>query len=193
MDDRRDILIITPPFTQLNAPYAAAPFLAGTLKKNGHTVRQLDLGILTALRLFSPDGLARLFERIAASGRTLTDEQERLCDLAPRYRATIEGTIRFLQGSDPDLAAVIATRRHLPEGPRCAVLDEGAVEFDPLDIRDKAIYLATLYLDDLCDLAAATVLPGFGLARYHERLARSPPSSTNCTAPRPAPATWSPN
>ncbi len=172
MSDRRETLIITPPFTQLNAPYAAAPFLAGTLTHHGHAVRQCDLGIRTALRLFSPDGLARLFALIA--GKKLTDEQERLCDLAPRYGATIGEVIAFLQGRNPGLAQRIVTRRYLPEGPRFAVLDDGAVEFDTLDLHDQALYLATLYLDDIADLAAATALPGFGLARYHERLAQSP-------------------
>jgi hypothetical protein len=37
---------------------------------------------------------------------------------APRYVATVEPAIRYLQGRDPTLALRIVGREFLPEGPR---------------------------------------------------------------------------
>ena len=57
-------LLITPPFTQLNTPYPATPYLTGFLKSQGYDVFQADLGIELINAIFSRDGFQKLFDAI---------------------------------------------------------------------------------------------------------------------------------
>jgi radical SAM superfamily enzyme YgiQ (UPF0313 family) len=104
---------------------------------------------------------------------------------ADQYVATIDAVVKFLQGGDPSLALRIAGRTFLPEGPRFAVLAEGAPDseddalgwsFGALGVADRAKYLASLYVDDLADVVRDGIDARFGLARYGESLAASAPT-----------------
>ncbi|MEK6684422.1 MAG: radical SAM protein [Nitrospirota bacterium] len=170
------LLLLTPPFTQLNTPYPATAYLTGYLQSKIDTIFQADLGIETFLTLFSRPGLVRLFEAINLSHRrnpTADTRVEQALLLRERYLDTIDPVIRFLQGSDPSWATQICRRRFLPEGPRFLKLDDDHWAFGSLGLTDRAKHLASLYLDDLADLIQATVDPRFGLSRYAERLATS--------------------
>ncbi|HLG22237.1 MAG TPA: radical SAM protein [Candidatus Manganitrophaceae bacterium] len=167
------LLLITPPFTQLNTPYPATPYLTGYLQSQGYRVSQADLGIETILILFSRPGLTELFGAIRAGSKRIMEEVKRFLLMEDRYLDTIEPVIRFLQGADPSLATQICGRRFLPEGPRFGALEEDRWAFGTLGTADRAKHLASLYLDDLADLIRATVSPHFGLSRYAERLAAS--------------------
>ena len=71
------ILLITPPFTQLNTPYPATTYLKGFLKLHGHDVFQADLGIELINRIFSSGGLQQILDRAEMSGgnyQTLMNE-----------------------------------------------------------------------------------------------------------------------
>ena len=57
-----DILLITPPFTQLNTPYPATAYLKGFLNTKSISSFQIDLGIEVILEVFSKKGLAEFFE-----------------------------------------------------------------------------------------------------------------------------------
>ena len=176
-----NLLLLTPPFTQLNTPYPATAYLAGYLKTGpfwgeGLTVRQADLGIETILALFSESGLARLFDAVNeafSGGINLTDNSLRIVRLCDDYLATIGPTIRFLQHKNPTLAHAIATRSYLPEANRFAELDDLEWAFGTMGLQDKARHLATLYLEDLSDLIVEAIDPHFGFSRYAERLGRS--------------------
>ena len=58
------VLLLTPPFTQLNTPYPATAFLKGFLNKKDIRSFQADLGIEVAISLFSKNGLKKLFDII---------------------------------------------------------------------------------------------------------------------------------
>ena len=58
----KDLLLITPPFTQLNTPYPATPYLKGFLNTKGIDTFQMDLGIEAILELFSKNTFEKLFE-----------------------------------------------------------------------------------------------------------------------------------
>ena len=175
------ILLLTPPFTQLNTPYPATAYLAGYLKTlpwpdGGLQVRQADLGIEAILALFSINGITALFEEVdkaIAGGMVLSDNSLRIVRLRDDYLATITPTIRFLQHKNPTLAHAIATRSYLPEANRFAELDDLEWAFGTMGLQDKARHLATLYLEDLSDLIVEAVDPHFGFSRYAERLGRS--------------------
>jgi hypothetical protein len=58
----KNLLLITPPFTQLNTPYPATAYLKGFLNTKNISSFQMDLGIEVILELFSKKGLERIFQ-----------------------------------------------------------------------------------------------------------------------------------
>uniref|UniRef100_UPI0025BDF338 hypothetical protein n=1 Tax=Lacinutrix sp. TaxID=1937692 RepID=UPI0025BDF338 len=58
----KDLLLITPPFTQLNTPYPATAYLKGFLNTKGISAFQMDLGIEVILELFSKKTFKKLFD-----------------------------------------------------------------------------------------------------------------------------------
>jgi hypothetical protein len=60
------VLLITPPFTQLNTPYPATAYLKGFFNTKNIATVQADLGIEVTMELFSKKGLEKLFLTIQA-------------------------------------------------------------------------------------------------------------------------------
>ena len=174
-----NILLVCPPFTQLNTPYPATAYLKGFLNTQGVTSHQMDLGIETILQLFSRDGLSNLF---ASTNDHLADASPnilRIYSLRHQYIETIDPVIRFLQDEDPTLAHRIVQRRFLPEASRFEQTEDLEWAFGTMGIRDQARHLATLYLEDLGDFITEMADPHFGFSRYAERLAMSASSFDN--------------
>jgi radical SAM superfamily enzyme YgiQ (UPF0313 family) len=167
------ILLLTPPLTQLNTPYPATAYIKGFLTGRGYSVRQADLSIGLVLRLFSKEGLVRVFDEIEQGNYTLSDNAKRMLRLRRRYEATIGPAIRFLQNRDLTLAPRICHGRFLPEASRFDNVADLETAFGTMGLTDQARHLATLYLEDLADLVKETVGPQFGLSRYAEGLAMS--------------------
>jgi radical SAM superfamily enzyme YgiQ (UPF0313 family) len=167
------LLLLTPPLTQLNTPYPATAYIKGFLVGRGYEVRQADLSIALVLKLFSKEGLARVFDEIAAGGYDLSDNAQRMLRLRRRYEATVGPAIRFLQNKDLTLAPRICHGRFLPEASRFDNVADLETAFGTMGLTDQARHLATLYLEDLADLVKETVGPQFGLSRYAESLAMS--------------------
>ena len=167
------LLLLTPPLTQLNTPYPATAYIKGFLKGRGYEVRQADLSIGLVLKLFSKEGLGRMFDEIEAGGYDLSDNAKRMLRLRRRYEATIGPAIRFLQNKDLTLAPRICHGRFLPEASRFDNVADLETAFGTMGLTDQARHLATLYLEDLADLVKETVGPQFGLSRYAESLAMS--------------------
>ncbi len=165
------VLLVTPPFTQLNAPYPAVPCLTRTLRTAGHDTVQADLGLESALRLFSRDGLLKLFASARASRVPPGSRLAWAFEMAERYLDTIEPVVRFLQGRDPTLAHRVCHARFLPEGPRFDRLQDESWAFGTLGVTDRARFLCTLYLEDLADLVTELLVPEYRFSRYGESLA----------------------
>lgn len=182
-----EILLVTPPMTQLNTPYPATAYIKGFLRTRGIEASQADPALELFLRLFSGTGLKRIktaLSRWSGDEKCVTHFLEHFED----YHRTIDATIRFLQGKDPSMAMRITSRKFLPEGSRFHALYEfsngspdGDIEqlnwaFGALGVQDQAKYLASLYLDDLADVVKEGIDPNFLLSRYGEKLAASQPS-----------------
>jgi hypothetical protein len=190
------VLLVTPPMTQINTPYPATAYLTGFLRLHarelGITVSQADASLALFLRLFSAALLTRAAALLAARARRhragMPPVLAHFLAESSRYVATVEPTVRFLQGRDPSLALRIIGRAFLPEGPRFARLEppptagddapdhELAWAFGALGTTEQARYLASLYVDDLADVWREGIDPRFELARYGERLAASAPT-----------------
>ncbi len=166
------ILLITPPFTQLNTPYPATAYLKGFLNTRNISSVQCDLGIEVTIDLFSKKGLQRLFSTIVLDAG-LSDNAKRMLRLQDHYTDTIDAVMLFLQGRNAVLAPLICKRDFLPEASRFAQTDDLSWAFGTMGNQDKAKYLSTMYLEDLSDLIKETVDPHFGFSRYAEKLARS--------------------
>src|SRR5258708_1807406 len=195
------VLLLTPPMVQVNTPYPATAYLTGFLRTHaaarGVVAAQDDPALALVLRLLSRDGLAAVRDelerrrpRAARRGEGRPPSVAFFLAEHERYLATIDAVVRFLQGGDPTLALRIAGRAFLPEGPRFAVLRDGADDemllwaFGELGLVDRAKYLATLYVDDLADVVRDGIDARFELARYGEPLAaRAPPFDALPEAP----------
>ena len=151
------ILLLTPPLTQLNTPYPATAYLKGLYVAQGHTVRQVDLGIELADQVLSGEFLRHIG----------LEREARL----------IEPVKRFLRGQDDTLGPRIANRSLLPEGKRFQQLDEDNLEwsFGVAGTTDKALHLATLFIEDIADHIREQVDPHFDLVRYAEYLSNDAP------------------
>lgn len=170
---KQKVLLLTPPFTQLNTPYPATAYLKGFLNTKNYTSYQADLGIEVILAIFSSEGLRQLFDELEKGDVALSDNAYRIYNLKEAYIQTIDPVIRFLQHKNPTLAHSICDGTYLPEGGRFAVLEDMEWAFGTMGLQDKARHLATLYLEDLADLIKEAIDPHFGFSRYAERLGRT--------------------
>ena len=171
------VLLITPPFTQLNTPYPATAYLKGFFNTKNIATVQADLGIEVTMELFSKKGLEKLFSTIQAKTESseviLSGNSLRMIALRDTYIQTIDHVIQFLQGKQNTLAHTICTRQFLPEANRFAQMDDLNWAFGSMGKQDRAKHIATMYLEDLSDLIKETVDPHFGFSRYAESLGRS--------------------
>ncbi|MES2863213.1 MAG: radical SAM protein [Bacteroidota bacterium] len=167
-----DLLLITPPFTQLNTPYPATAYIKGFLNTKNISAFQMDLGIEVILELFSKKGLQQIFDSVEEL-QLSTENLQRIYNLKNDYINTIDAVIAFLQGNNPTLARQICSGNFLPEAFRFNQLDDMEWAFGNMGMQDKAKHLATLYLEDLSDFIVECVDENFGFSRYAERLGRS--------------------
>jgi radical SAM superfamily enzyme YgiQ (UPF0313 family) len=171
---KKELLLVTPPFTQLNTPYPATAYIKGFLNTKDITSTQADLGIEVILALFSRRGLENLFAiQQAQLEQPLSPNADRIVALKEEYIKTIDAVIAFLQGKNPTLALQICQEDFLPEASRFAQLEELDWAFGAMGTQDKAKHLATLYLEDISDFIVECIDPNFGFSRYAERLGRS--------------------
>jgi len=167
------VLLLTPPFTQLNTAYPATAYLKGFLNLINIPSAQADLGIEVINSIFSDTGLTQLFDEIDANSPSISENAQRIIALQEDYISTIDAVIRFLQGHEPTLAHTICRDGFLPEANRFSQINDLDWAFGTVGIQDKAKHLATLYLEDIADLITECVDEHFGFSRYAERLGRS--------------------
>jgi len=168
----KDLLLITPPFTQLNTPYPATAYIKGFLNTKNISSYQIDLGIEVILKLFSKEGIQRIFAK-ELDLKNISENSQRIFALREEYIKTIDQVILFLQNKNPTLARQICSMNFLPEASRFNQLDDMEFAFGNMGLQDKAKHLATLYLEDLSDFIVENIDADFGFSRYAERLGKS--------------------
>ncbi|PIB30230.1 radical SAM protein [Gaetbulibacter sp. 5U11] len=169
----KDLLLITPPFTQLNTPYPATAYLKGFLNTIGVSAFQMDLGIEVILELFSKKTFEKLFDLAIENDSIATENCQRIYTLKADYLQPLDAIILFLQGKNQTLARQICTTNFLPQASRFEQLEDMDWAFGEMGMQDKAKHLATLYLEDLSDFIIECIDPNFGFSRYAERLGQS--------------------
>lgn len=197
------VLIVQPPFVQLNAPYPAPYYLRSFLEARGARVVVADHSIGVFERLFSREGLAAVFS--AARPRI----EARLASPAAAEGRPAKGARAFRRAAadeGPDEAAVrLNLARYLSQERLWTATVDRLVAFlrgvdrefghllaaangalpagartlalieaaDGQPGPDDARRVATAMLSDLADLVAAVLDPGFSLVRYAESIAAS--------------------
>ncbi|MEN3322570.1 B12-binding domain-containing radical SAM protein [Mariniflexile soesokkakense] len=169
----KDLLLITPPFTQLNTPYPATAYLKGFLNTKNISAFQMDLGIEVILELFKKDTFQDLFDIAFENNSIVSENCQRIYALRNAYLQPLEDAIAFLQGKKPTFARQICTDNFLPRASRFNQLDDLDWAFGSMGMQDKAKHLATLFLEDLSDFIIECIDPNFGFSRYAERLGQS--------------------
>ncbi|WP_339729276.1 B12-binding domain-containing radical SAM protein [Maribacter stanieri] len=169
----KDLLLITPPFTQLNTPYPATAYIKGFLNTKNISSFQSDLGIEVILSLFNKSTFQQLFEMAFEADAIVSENCQRIYALRYDYLKTLDAVILFLQGKNDTLARQLCTDNFLPQALRFQQLDDLEWAFGNMGMQDKAKHLATLYLEDLSDFIVECIDPNFGFSRYAEKLGRS--------------------
>ncbi len=169
----KDLLLITPPFTQLNTPYPGTAYLKGFLNTKDIGSFQMDLGIEVILELFSKPTFEEIFKLAFQNDRIQSENCERIYALKDHYLMALNDVILFLQGKNQTFARQICTTDFLPQASRFEQLDDMDYAFGSMGMQDKAKHLATLYIEDLSDFIIECIDPDFGFSRYAERLGQS--------------------
>ncbi|MBP1841039.1 B12-binding domain-containing radical SAM protein [Formosa algae] len=169
----KDILLITPPFTQLNTPYPATAYLKGFLNTKAISSYQMDLGIEVIIELFSKNAFTMLFDFAYENDTIQSENGQRIYALKDDYIKVLEPVVRFLQGKNTTLARQICTDNFLPRASRFDNLEDLNWAFGNMGMQDKAKHLATLFLEDLSDFIIECIDDNFGFSRYAERLGMS--------------------
>ena len=162
-----DLLLITPPFVQLNTPYPATPCLKGFLQEHGYKVAQIDLSISCILELFSSEGLLKIFDIV--KNKKCSTNTRKIIQSKDEYIRHIDSVIAFLQGKDATFAYAI-NNGALPKAGRFNIQQDLEWHFGTDGINDKAKFLATLFIEDIGDLIAECVDARFGFSRYAEHV-----------------------
>lgn len=184
------LLLITPPFTQLNTPYPATAYLKGFLNTKGIDSFQMDLGIEVILELFSRDRLEEVFELAISDQRIQSENTERIYSLRKEYVSKVDDLITFLQGKNTTLARVICSGNYLPKAARFQQLEDMEWAFGSMGMQDRAKHLATLFLEDISDFIIECIDPDFGFSRYAERIGMSANSFDELYAELEEPASF---
>lgn len=167
------ILLLIPPFTQLNTSYPSISYIKGFLNTLNISSFQVDLSLEVILDIFSQDGLKNIFSTIEKNEPELSENAHRIFTQRKKYINTINDVMCFLQNKNPMLAHTINKGGFLPEASRFQVYENYHLEFGTLGIQDMARHLCTLYLEDLGDIITEAIDPNFGFSRYAERISRT--------------------
>src|SRR5512145_2088030 len=97
------VLLLIPPLTQLNTPYPSTAYLTGFLRSKGVPREHADLGIEMVLRLFSRNGLTRVFDTLEPRKQSLPPEAQRMLANQAAILDHIDPVVAYLQGRAPDL------------------------------------------------------------------------------------------
>jgi radical SAM superfamily enzyme YgiQ (UPF0313 family) len=181
------IHLVQPPFVQLNSPYPSIYYLRSFLERRGYTVSVSDHSIGLFEKIFSREGLGRIFAGIKAGpdfvsgpggypasviGRFLSEET--------RWLSTIDRLVAFLRGRDREWGHLIGLANGvLPGGPRFDARLAALCETKGGATVDDAPLLATGLLSDIADFIGAALDPGFSLIRYAASVAASPKTEHN--------------
>ncbi len=165
------VLLVTPPFTQLNTPYPATMYLKGFLDSKGIPTHQCDLSIELFTRIFTKDFIRYVFDEVSQNEEIVYPE---VWEQQESYINKVDAVVKYLQHHEVTLAHLINHSSFLPAAHRFdpdVDFDEWA--FGNLGILDRAKHRATLFIEELGDFIQANVDEFFGFTKYAEQIGAS--------------------
>lgn len=166
-----DLLLITPPLTQLNCPYPATMVLSGYLRSKDFNVSQLDLSMELIDALFSKENISRIFDLI--ENQKLSKRFLRMLARRDEYEEIVEKVKQFLQSPENTVADTLLVMESLPQSHRFKTLKNLEFLNSKNDRINLAISMATFFIQDLGDLIRENVNPHFELIKYGEKICSS--------------------
>ncbi|MDR2111046.1 MAG: radical SAM protein [Spirochaetaceae bacterium] len=182
------VILIQPPFVQLNGPYPAPYYLKSFLEARGYKTAVWDHSIGLFERIFCRSGLERIFADARISyerrepgrpgygpdlrNRGILYYVERFLSEETRWLSCIGRLTAFLRGRDREFGHLLALENGtLPAGPRfdARLKSPEAGAISP----GTAPLLAGKLLADLADFITVTLDPSFSLVRYAPALTGS--------------------
>ncbi|XWN38697.1 MAG: radical SAM protein [Balneola sp.] len=165
------LLLVTPPFTQLNTAYPATAYLKGFLEEQDVSVSHCDLSIELFTSVFTSEFLAEIFQEAEALGN---DHYPEMSVTQDQYISRVDKVIGFLQKNDIETAHEILQTDFLPVGHRLKdVNTEIKWESGDEGIIDKAKHYSTLFIEEIGDFIQANVDEFFAFTKYAEQIATS--------------------
>ncbi len=165
------LLLVTPPFTQLNTAYPATAYLKGFLEKHDVSVSHCDLSIELFTSVFTGEFLSDIFQEADDLGNDLYPEMREMKEM---YISRVDKVIGFLQKNDIETAHEVLESDFLPVGHRLKdVNTEIKWEAGDEGIIDKAKHYSTLFIEEIGDFIQANVDEFFAFTKYAEQIATS--------------------
>ncbi|WP_318714215.1 radical SAM protein [Treponema sp.] len=178
-----NVLIITPPLVQLNAPYPSGAYLSSFFKSLGHKATWLDLSIELVREIFSRRGLEHLFaltEKKAMEKAKASESQgdEETARNLRRYVLQSELWISWIDdmmniltdGNGTSSRETCHKFMFSPNVPRGARMENYIESLDREPNADDCRNLATMALADIADYITVVFDREFSLVRYAESL-----------------------
>lgn len=163
------LLLVTPPFTQLNTAYPATAYLTGFLEKHELSIAQFDLSIELFTSIFRGDFLSAVFQEAKELKNNLFPEIKKNKE---HYISRVDVVIAFLQQQDIDTAHKIVANGFLPKGHRLQKVNTEIKWADgDLGVIDKAKHFGTLFIEEIGDFIQANVDEFFSFTKYAEQIA----------------------
>ena len=165
------VLLVTPPFTQLNTPYPATMYLKGFLQSKAIPVSQCDLSIELFRSIFTHSFIRNIFQE---ADKLESYEHQLVWNQRAEYINKVDLVINYLQKQEVTSAYQIINDSFLPKAHRFEKLEEDLNwAFGNLGVLDKAKHFATLFIEELGDFITANVDEFFSFTRYAEKIATS--------------------
>ena len=164
------VLLITPPFTQLNTPYPATCYLKGFLDSKNIDAKQFDLSIELFNAVYTKSFITKVFKE---AGKQKSYNCPLVWEQREDYINKVEKVIAYLRNHQVTEAYQILHKGFLPIAHRSENLDDLDWAFGNLGVLDKAKHFATLFIEELGDFIQTNVDDFFSFTRYAERIASS--------------------
>jgi len=165
------VLLVTPPFTQLNTPYPATAYLQGFLKSKEIPVSQCDLSIELFNSIFTSNFIRSIFQE---ANKQESKEFLLVWENRNEYINKVDFVIKYLRKQEVTAAYQILSNDFLPKAHRFENLEEDLNwAFGNLGVLDKAKHFATLFIEELGDFITANIDDFFSFTRYAEKIATS--------------------
>ncbi len=165
------LLLVTPPFTQLNTAYPATAYIKGFLEEKEVTVSHMDLSIELFTSVFTSDFLPSIFQEAQDMGNF---HYPQVREMKALYISRVDVVIGFLQKQDIETAKTILKTGFLPLGHRLLKVNtEIKWEAGKPGVIDKAKHFATLFIEEIGDFIHANVDEFFSFTKYAEQIAAS--------------------